>query len=62
MSLKCIYTVLDGTDVIARFVYVDDARAFCRASEEREPHRVLALVNDAAMLYEVYGTTPTEDK
>jgi hypothetical protein len=44
-KLATIYTVSEGADVVARFVYLGDAEAFAERATEREPGRRL-LVED----------------
>lgn len=70
-SRPCTVTVTDETDtanpqIIARFVYGDDATAYARFSASREPHRVLRVEDKAGIYNDLFGThkdpnAPEED-
>lgn len=56
MAMKALAIVTDGDgEVIARFVYADDARFFCREASEREPERSLNLADKAGYYNEYFG-------
>lgn len=55
-SLKAIISVKDEQgDLIARFVYADDAVLFCTEMHQREPSRLLHLEDKAGFYNIFYG-------